>query len=78
MDDAGVSEVFSVIAENLFGEDAFRDIHVPRPIVKDELNRLISTILAHVWNNMRKRVASQYERLQSGKEEAHAWFESAH
>jgi hypothetical protein len=78
MEDAGVSEVFGVIAEKLFGEDAFRDPYVTRPIVKEELGRLISTIVAHIWNRMRKTVATQYDRLMAGKVLARVGFNSTH
>lgn len=78
MEDAGVSELFSVIAENLFGEQAFRDPRVARPIVKEELNRLVSTILAHIWNKLRKTIPTQYERLLARRGTARDTFNSTH
>src|SRR6266702_1342796 len=77
MEEAVVTDVYSAIAVKLFGEDAFWDPHVARPIVKEELNKLISTVVAHIWNKMRKTVVSQYMRLQTGKEEVRVMFESA-
>lgn len=76
MEDAIISEVFSVIAERLFGEDAFRDPEVARPIVKEELNRLISTIVANIWNKLRKGVPAQYQRLAAGRQTALDSFKS--
>jgi hypothetical protein len=76
MEEAGVSEIFGVIAERLFGEEAFRVPNIARPIVRDELTRLISSIVAHIWHRMRKTVVAQYERLNSGKESARSEFES--
>jgi hypothetical protein len=76
MEEAAVVEVFSVIAEKLFGEDAFRAPDVARPIVRDELYRFISAIVAHVWNKMRKTVVGQYDRLQAGKALARDGFDS--
>jgi hypothetical protein len=76
--EAGAAEVYGIIAERLFGDDAFRDPNVPRPIVKDELNKFVSTCVVHIWNKMRKRVADQYERLNKGKADANAEFESAY
>jgi hypothetical protein len=76
MEEVGVSNVYGIIAEKLFGEEAFRVPHVARPIVREELTRLISCIVAHIWHKRRKTVATQYERLQSGKALARMGFES--
>ncbi|KAH8978021.1 hypothetical protein EDB83DRAFT_2327384, partial [Lactarius deliciosus] len=70
-----VSDVYSVIAERLFGEDAFRVRHVARPIVKDELNKFISMVVAHVWSKMQMTVGKQYEQLHAGKEVVRKKFE---
>jgi hypothetical protein len=77
MDEVGVTEVFGVIGERLFGDDAFRDPDVMRPILKEEISKFISSLVAHVWNNMRKRVVNQYERLRKGKEDVNAEYDSA-
>ena len=77
MEEAGASEIFSVIGDRIFGDNAFRDPDVPRPLLKDELTKFISSVLAHVWNNMRKKVASQYDQLQRGKTDVKTEFNSA-
>ncbi|KAH9011667.1 P-loop containing nucleoside triphosphate hydrolase protein [Lactarius pseudohatsudake] len=76
MEEVGVSDVYSVIAEKLFGEDAFRDRHVARPIVKDALNKFISSVVAKVWHKLRTSVPKTYKRLRDGKDDVCAQFES--
>lgn len=78
IEDAGVPEVFGVIAEKLFGEDAFRDPHVARPILKEEINKMISSFLAKLWHNMRNTVSTQYDRLNQGTKSAQDAYMSTH
>ncbi|KAH9019720.1 hypothetical protein EDB85DRAFT_2153529 [Lactarius pseudohatsudake] len=75
VEDARISETYSVIAEKLFGEDAFRDCYVVRPIVKEELKELILAVVELMWDKMREEITGQYEDAQRSKEKAHAWFE---
>jgi hypothetical protein len=77
MDDALVLELMSVFAAKFFGSDAFRDPEMLRPLVKDGVKVLIQTYIAHIWNNMRRLVGLQFERLKIGKAEARAEFDSA-
>ena len=78
MEDAGVFDLMTLIAGKFFGDDAFRDPGVPRPIVKEELRLFLSSFLAHLWNNMRRRVGLQFEHLQAGMAEANDQFDSAY
>lgn len=77
MDAAHVAEVFGVIGVELFGDDAYRDPDVPRPILKEELSKLISAIIVQIWNKARKRTAAQYTRMQKMMKEVNAEFLSA-
>jgi hypothetical protein len=77
MDDAGVTELFSVIGERIFGDAAFRDPDVMRPLLKEELTKFVSSVVSNIWNKMRKRIAGQYERLQKGKTDINVEFDSA-
>ena len=77
MDAAGVHEIFGIMGERLFGEEAFRDPVLARPIMKEELNKLVSSIVAHIWHKNWTRVANQFDRLKRGTIEARAEFESA-
>ena len=55
MREAGVVEHFEVIGVKLFGDDAYRDPGMPPPwAMKAELGKLLSTIVAEVWNKARK------------------------
>ncbi|KAH9011431.1 hypothetical protein EDB83DRAFT_2530310 [Lactarius deliciosus] len=72
---ARTNETCSVIAEKLFGEDAFRDCHVVRPIVKEELKGLILAVVEFMWDKMREEITGQFEDAQRSKEKAHARFE---
>ncbi|KAN0128350.1 P-loop containing nucleoside triphosphate hydrolase protein [Lactarius tabidus] len=74
MGEAGISEIFGLIGVKLFGDDTYRDPDVMRPLIKEELSKLISSIVAHIWHKMRKRVATQYERLQKGKKDVETDF----
>ena len=76
MDEAGVSELFSFIAQKIFGEDAFRDLDVARPIVKDGLYEFIKVFVSHIWNSMRQKVTAHFERLRVGRLQARRSFES--
>lgn len=78
MESVGVMELAPLFAGSFFGDDAFHDPDVPRPIVKEELRQLLSNMLAHKWHNMRTRVASQFERLRDGKAEANDRFDGAY
>src|SRR6202012_2145551 len=45
MDAARVVELYGIIGVELFGEDTYRDPDIPRPILKEELAKLISAIV---------------------------------
>ena len=77
MEAAGVQEIFGVMGERLFGEEAFRDPTLARPLMKEELTRLVSSIVAHIWSKNRGLVANEFERLKRGTIEARGEFGSA-
>lgn len=59
MDAARVVELFEVIGVTLFGDDTYHDPDVRRPILKAELYKLISTIVARIWNLACKRIRAR-------------------
>ncbi|KAH9011408.1 hypothetical protein EDB83DRAFT_2530288 [Lactarius deliciosus] len=72
---ARINETYCVIAEKLFGEDAFRDCHVVRPIIKEELKGLILAVVELMWDKMREEITRQFEKVRKSKEKALARFE---
>lgn len=78
METAGVTDSYIVIAQRLFGMDAFRDAHVPRPIVREELSKLISSFAANIWNKVRRSAVAQYKILKAGQAYARTAFEGAY
>ena len=77
MDEACASDAYVTIGVALFGDDAFRDPNMPRPILKEEIGKFISALVAQIWNKIRKRAGAQYERLQTMKVEIDADFSGA-
>jgi hypothetical protein len=77
MEAAQASTSFGAVAEMLFGEDAYSDPSLPRPLVKDELHRLIYSYVANIWNNIRRKVIRHDKHLNEGKEQVQEEFDSA-
>lgn len=76
MTQAGVEVIFPAIGMELFGDDAYRDPDVAHPILKEELTKLVSAIVAQIWNKVRKKATAQYVRMKQSIEEVTSTFES--
>lgn len=64
------------IAFDIFGLDALDDPYSTRGMVKVEYHLFVKTMLAYIWNQCRKSVKRQFERLQTGKALVEEEYES--
>jgi hypothetical protein len=78
MKNAQLGEVEEAIMVKFFGEDAYVDATSRVRMLKSELLEFVRTLLANLWNKVRKTTKSQYLRLQDGKKEAMVEYESTY
>jgi hypothetical protein len=76
MKEAQLGQAEEAIAVKLFGIDAYDDAYTGHPMVKGELHDFINTMLSYIWNQSRKAVKIQHERLERGKEMVKEEYES--
>lgn len=78
MKNAQLGEVEEAIMIKFFGEDAYVDAQARIRMLKSELLEFVRTLLANLWNKVRKTTKSQYLRLQKGKAEVMDEYESTY
>lgn len=76
IDPRSMGYVYDAIAYKLFGEGCIKDPKSKYPMVKLSIQDFISTILSYIWNQSRKAVKRQHEKLERGRKEVKDEFDS--
>ena len=76
MRDILLGEVEKAIALEFFGEDAYNRRFTQVRLIKSNLLSFIRTLLSYLWNQVRKSMKIQFNRLDKGKAEVADEYES--
>jgi hypothetical protein len=68
--------LYEPIAVKLFGPDAYKELRGPSTMIKTDLYLFVGTLMTYLWNQIRKATRNQFLRLEKGKVQATAEFDS--